>query len=762
MNNYEDQRAERDFRMNPPKSAPGTGSDDEWGELFQEGSSSVEDPSLGLGNTGSDLDSMLNGGYGSSPYGTSYGDYNQNQESLTSTEDKFFKGAEVVGKGLFSYIINIVRFLRNNKEGDWHRLGERVVKISVASFGLGGFFLLLSPFWKAIQNPYDLMIGSALAGAVGVILLMFNNSDKTLGNTQSYQEPIEEEDFDLSGLEDNDIEYEEEEEEIDLNDVEIDDDIFDSIISSNENDLFSSMNQEGVIGSEGFNIEEQISLLKEVPEGLYTRQYLYETFSSLLPNITPNFNDMETLSEGSDEFMMFETALRSAAEQVGTKEEKIPELLEVRKGLFIIQLRAERPAGLKEQEIADEVANMYMRDDYGTIIKHNVYATVDSFSNNFIINIFTGNQAMVSVKDVYKFVGEDIKNTGVKMPFVWGVNELGHPIYSDMINCYSILVCGEPRKGKSWLGQSLLAQLCMYNSPRDIEFYIFDGKGTSSDYHYPAQVLPQIRYFCGEERKVIEGMKRVIDKVKSEVDPLLNEADVLEIHEYNKKNPTNKIPFRYILIDEMQSLMSTLESIDKELWNEFKTLLSTIVSKMPYTGLRFIGFPHRIVDSVIPKNTYSLVSTRACVGAGMADDIKNALGVSKRDFPYNISQVGDMGIKTKEVANGSVVYCHAGVLTKSAPDNRDLFRFIGMVWNKLEPKYKNTGMKVHEKMGGEIYIASRENVNTPKVVKPTKDNTVGKEDYVYQGINDFIEEEGYVDDGLKDDVDESFWDQFTE
>ena len=57
--------------------------------------------------------------------------------------------------------------------------------------------------------------------------------------------------------------------------------------------------------------------------------------------------------------------------------------------MFIYQLVADRFPGLKEQVIADEVANLYSREGENRVIHDNVHATVDSVGNSFIINVST-------------------------------------------------------------------------------------------------------------------------------------------------------------------------------------------------------------------------------------------------------------------------------------------------------------------------------------------------------------------------------------
>lgn len=746
MSNYDDARAERDYRLNPPESAPGQGdSGDGWGNLY-EGS---ENTTVNNNFTGMDsdmnIDSILNNGM------QSQNNANQMQQQGSSPEEKMFDYSVKLGGYLKDFLFALVKSLRNNTSYDWHVLGEKMFKISGIAMALGLFFVFLKPFFPGINRPSDLIIGGILSMIVGVVLMMFFDRNKGNPNNEfnegiNKEENLFADDTDLfsSDEEDGLMDIPEEDEEEDIwNTLLEDEDLYDD-----DDNIYEEVDNSNRAGSEGFDVTEAVNSIQEIPAGTQTRQYLFETFTRILPNITPNFDYMQEIDYESDEFMMYEEYLRDAAYQVGTKDENIPELQEVRKNLFLIQLRATRPAGLKEQEIANEVANLYSRDEDYNVVRYGVYATVDSTVGKFIINIFTGESAMVSLNDIYGNIADWVKNPKITMPFVWGISEMGKPYYCDLLDSESIIITGEARSGKSWKGQSIVAQLSMFNSPKDIEFYIFDHKNTASDYRYLSTVIPHVKYFCGDANKINDGISKVIDQVKSYVESQLKEAGVLNIKDYNRLHPNDKIPFRYILIDELQSLM---DGYDKDQAAEFRKLMSTVVSKLPYLGLRLIMFPHRIVDRIISKDTYSLISNRAVVRQLNEDEVKNAVGVTKKQFPYSLVNNGDMAVKSKDVARGQVVFCHAEVLTPTNEGNKDVFNFIGSVWRKLEPDCQC--ITIDGMVGGHIAIGvSPKELSQRLNSRVAPDNTSKSSEYQYGTSIDGLD--------LNDDVDtseEDFW-----
>lgn len=72
--------------------------------------------------------------------------------------------------------------------------------------------------------------------------------------------------------------------------------------------------------------------------------------------------------------------------------------------------------------------------------------------------------------------------------------------------------------------------------------------------------------------------------------------------------------------------------LDNDEQKELKGYLATVVSKLAYLGVRMILFPHRVVDSVIGKNTYSLISSRAMVRQLNKDEIKMLYKLLQKSF----------------------------------------------------------------------------------------------------------------------------------
>lgn len=785
MGDYDDARAERDYRMNPPETAPGQGfgNNDGWGGSFSQPFDSTvggQDPFMG-GST--DINSILDGAGGQQsmpgvvPPGAQQGMPGVGQiQQRRSAEDAFFDITVAAGKGFGKFTADFVKSFSGNTASDICKLGDRICRISGCVAGAGVVLSFIGMFASSIQQPSDITVGGLFGLIVGLPILFFGKAKKSkeppvveepykppedlgVSEDSGFGDDIYDNSFDYS---DDGFDDQEEYDEGGLFEDDEDGSAWDDDDIAGAAELFDEPLTDGMAGSDDFSVDDAIEKVQEIPKGTYTRQYLFETFSQVLPRVEPGYANMELLEDYSDEFMMFSDYLRGAAEQVGTKEENIPELLEVRKGRFIIQLKATRPSGLKEKEIANELADRYSRDDDNIVIRNGVYAMVDSTIGVYIINIFTGESARASLADIYANIKDYILDVSNKMPFVWGISEKGRPYYCDLVDCESMIITGETRSGKSWKGQSLVAQLAMYSSPKDVHMYFFDPKGSASDYIHPARVLPHARYFCGVASRVNDGLQRIIDLVNNTVGKTLSDTGFINIKDYNRNHPDERLPFTYVIIDELMSLMNAL---DKDESAEFRRLTSTIVSKMPYLGIRLVMFPHRLTNNIISKDVYSLVSSRAIAGALSEEMIKSALGVGFRDFPYKLTNPGDMGIITKQVEKGKPVFCHGEMLTPTNEGNKDLFTFIGAVWRKLEPEYGCIDIRVLPGEGaiggriGSFYADTGGSKN--KVVSLVKDNTAGKEEYQYDGFDtgsslEDLEKSGAFGDE-PDQSEEDFW-----
>lgn len=774
---YEDARAERDFRQNPPKNAPGQGSDDDWNNMAV-GSSSVENA---YDSYQSDISSTLsNSAQSTGDANNQQGQNGQQPYVYKSTEDRVFDLVELGGKGVWTYLKALVESLRNNTHADWHYLGESIIITSLVVIGVGILGCIIHTITGNTNHPIECVYGGLYGLLVGVPMInIFKSGKSTKDNETEVEEPVVEQEAVSDINWSDDIEPNDESYDTTSYDEGSDEDVdWDAVLDSvNEIERDSA----NVISNDSFDTESAVNSLPEIQQGTQTRQYLFEAFSKVLPTCTPDYATMKEIYQDDDTFYDFETMMRNAASQVGMKEDNLPELVKLYENPFIYRLNCTRPTGMKEQLIAEELANTFSRDDNNMLVRYGVYATVETSTGVCSINLFKGftedalgNQVggvRITLGDVYRQISQFVSSPSIEFPFVWGVNELGKTLYCDMKDNNSIIICGEPRGGKSWKGQSILAQFAMYHSPKEVQFFVLDNKDKASDYRYPSMVLPHIRYFCGDPDKINDSLDKIINYMLNTNGRKMTEAGFINIKDYNASHPADKLPYCYVIIDELQALMDHFEKTgQKEESAKFRGYLSTMTSKLPYTGLRFILFPHRIVDQIISKNTYSLVSSRAVVNQLDGKLVESSVGVSESKFGHKLAQKGDMAIRLHELNGGEACFCHAEVLTFSNETNKKLFEYIGAVWRKLEPDVECIEIKgqIGGRIGSEVTSSVTSKMESQQRV--AKDNTKGKSSFEYDGSDftdgeslDDLAESGMFDDSEStEEVDESFWDNLGE
>lgn len=742
VGNVDDLRREREARMNPPEFEAGQGDNDDWDFFSDDGGfDSMDESAFGGSNQGSGVDlggfsndvsslgGSFQGGFSNSPQ--------QMAQNMTATEDKVIEGVvtvgKYVGKGSKELFNGIHDGVRGNDAFYWTVYGKKVMFTSIW-VSIGGLVLSILGWVTAIENGFWVLIGGLISLSIGVLVFSLNcDKAREISETLPKEEPIEE----TFNLDDDEPMEEDIYEEEDSGWGGFSDEYEDEDIAEEEFDPWSTLEESFDSNSEIANeneiekvvdIDSAIDSIREIPAHTQTRQYLFEEFSRVLPLVNPEFARLKPISENSDEFIIFDKILRDASIQVGTKEEKIPELLELRENQFIIQIKASRPSGLKEEDIANEIANIYSRDEYGGILHEGVYATTSSVGSNYIINIFKGENSLVTLADTYKEVKDFVLDTSIKKPVVMGVNELGRVWMFDAEKIFSYIISGKPRSGKSWSVVSLVLQLCMYSSPKEVNFEVFDVKGTSSDYYTMKDYLPHFKKFESSGRLILQRLRHLTTVEADRRKKILKEHDVIAIADLKSKGIDVDIPYLYVLIDEIVGLVGTFT---KEEHAEFKDLVNVLITQMPNLGIRLILIPHRVTNDIVPKTTYTNVGCIACVKSDVKEII-NTLDITKKDFPYDLSNTGDMALKTGEINKGKTVFCHGVAVTTSNEGNVGIYRFVGSLWNMLEPS-----------------ISEKEDI--------TYNNKESYKGHDLEGVDSIVNSEDF---NGEDDVDEDFWNEY--
>lgn len=431
------------------------------------------------------------------------------------------------------------------------------------------------------------------------------------------------------------------------------------------------------------NPEEVLQNMPEIPQGMYTRKYLYDMFTKLLPNICPNFSTLREISTDDRAFFEMESAVQEAAEVTGCKE--TIELQRLQENYATIIVTTSRPTGLKLETTADELARIYayrssdITTDEG---RSRVYAKAEAVGRTCIFTIFTGKTEMISLKDMYKSVEPYILDSKNYLPVVFGIDPMARVIVYDLKKLESIIVAGMPRSGKSWFVQNMITQMSAFVGPKELQFYICDPKGEISD--FKSFCLPHVRRFVTSDADIMETLRWLVKVEAPRRKKIIGAGDNLtssqNIWDFKDRYPDVELSIIYVVIDEVVTLASRM---DKDTFSEFRSMLRELISQLPALGIRAILIPHVLKNDIIEKKTSDLVLCRISV-CGDPEHVESVTGAKSKDFPFKLTMPGDMGVRMPPVSQ-SIMYLRAPVLTKTNPENRELFDYMRRVWVKLEP-----------------------------------------------------------------------------
>ena len=438
----------------------------------------------------------------------------------------------------------------------------------------------------------------------------------------------------------------------------------------------------------GMSAEEALASMPEITPGMYTRSYLWEMFTKVLPTMQPGYAKMKTYDDSDDTFLYWDSILREAAQVAGCKEDFLPDLEELQENMFVIVATCNRPQGFKPELVASELANIYAYAD-GTK-NENVFAKVDTIGAHCKITIFNGAAAMISLKDMMLQQKDWICDTKNYMPVVLGIDQLGKVITVDCKKLESIIITGMPRSGKSWFVQAVLTQMCAFTPPSELNIFICDPKDDVSD--FKDFKLPHVKKFVSGDNNIVKTLNNLVKVEGPRRKKIIGDAGFVNIWDYKEQNPDVKLPIIYVVIDEVVTLASRM---DKETNNEFRMLLRELISQLPALGIRAFLIPHVLNNDIIEKKTSDLVPCKISV-CGDADHIEKATGSKPKEFPYRLVNKGDMAVKLTGFYN--TLYVHGPALTESNPKNKALFDYMRRSWGKLCPEETGDSVAKHEEV----------------------------------------------------------------
>ena len=706
--NGDDALARFNARNQEPEFAPGMGDESIWGMDSGPSSSSFNDP-FGGPSRSSSFDSPFGGGnndpfgssgFGSSspspfggpssdPFSPSFGQQGpppasfgqQGQHPQTASEaigQAAQQAASKAGRNSYEFTKAAVVAAKTHTAASVSGMGAATMKTSGVVSVVGAGMWLLSNFLPALAVGYYIFVGAAVSALIGIatfaggyIIDQKDDVREQLRRPAPEPEPapiIEPQPLPVFDEPEPasapTSEPEQESDSWDWNDLIPDEEPAEDVdYDSLESDL------------ENLNMQ----------KGTQTRQFIYETLTKGLPSISPKFADMRNLRKGSAEWAIWAELIRDAAKQVGTRDDLLPDLKDASENPFMFKLTISRTPRMKTQAIADEVVNIYKYDDNGNLEYPNAYATSAESGSRAFVSVYKGAKIdMISLADMYAAspdVQKFVRDPKTEMPVVVGTTGDGSVKAVDLLKAPAIVVSGEPRSGKSWIVKLILNQMCAYMSPNDLHLYIGDPKNQISE--YANYNLPHVRRKEYTVDSVIDMLRYLVNTEAPRRKNIMQQYGYVNVLEFRRDHPEVTFPFLYVVLDEMMSLANAM---GKEDAREYRELIERFVSEFPALGMRAIFIPHRVKNDVIPKSVSELISVRITAKSASDASAAENLGLnSASEFPYKLSNAGDVAVRIADINDGAPTYLRAAVL---APDTKGMERlesYIGHYWDKLDP-----------------------------------------------------------------------------
>lgn len=432
-------------------------------------------------------------------------------------------------------------------------------------------------------------------------------------------------------------------------------------------------------------VEEPVLSKEEILEtlanlnGAVTRQYLLEHTLPILESITPNYADSKVLDTQSEDFAAFAAIVEDCAtilkKQGSNDKQKLPQLIEVKEYLLYYVLTLERATWCKTPSLVTEIVNYMAYDESTHKVDETVHGEGVDVGSTTHITITKGETARVTLKDVILAKKDFFLDANNYMPCCLGVDSSANAVLLDLKNVNAMLVTGLPRSGKSWALKCILAQMMLFTSPRELQFYFFDPKHKISDFYTIR--TPHVCGFQHEDNAIVNELRYIIhDLAPRRKEKIGAVTGCKNIWDYREACPTEDMPLIYVVIDEVMTLS---DRMDKETKAEFQGLLSELVTQLPAVGIRLFLVPHVVKDTIIKKTTSSLIPCRISVG-GDAEHIADTLGDTK--FPYKLVHPGDMAVKLDK---GAASFVHSSILASTNMKTDDFFDFLNSMWLKIDP-----------------------------------------------------------------------------
>ena len=170
------------------------------------------------------------------------------------------------------------------------------------------------------------------------------------------------------------------------------------------------------------------------------------------------------------------------------------------------------------------------------------------------------------------------------------------------------LVAGKTGSGKSSLMHTLVANLCLWYSPDQLELYLIDFKKGVEFKPYVNQRPPHLRAIAIEsDREFGVSILRHLDAMLDRRGEMFRDAGVANLAGYHRARPDTPLPRVMLIVDEFQELFSQDDTISQQA----TSLLDRLVRQGRAFGVHaFLGSQSLSGAAGLPRGTFGQMGVR--------------------------------------------------------------------------------------------------------------------------------------------------------
>ena len=223
---------------------------------------------------------------------------------------------------------------------------------------------------------------------------------------------------------------------------------------------------------------------------------------------------------------------------------------------------------------------------------------------------------------------DDIKLIN-EIPIIFGKDVSGTNYTKDLCKLVHCFIGGEVGAGKSILLHNIITQLISGYKQEDLQLALIDTKRVEF-YKYgnvPHLYMP-VANTVDETYELLLSLEELLEKRYD----VLMRSECTKIQEYNQKNPSSKIPFIVVIIDELAELIINVK-------RNTEILIQRLTQLGRAAGIHVIAATHRIKECAIKESLYQNFQTR--IAFKLKEPVEYCLTL-KSPNNYEIRNVGEM------------------------------------------------------------------------------------------------------------------------